>query len=111
VLEEVCYTLLIRSIADDYDKHPTEVIRDNPYVVKEYTDKLMDAMDIISRINGITMLEVQKDITMEMVNEMKYGILPRDALYLAIMKQEDIVDLASYDSDFDRASNITRWGI
>ncbi len=32
-----------------------------------------------------------------------------DALHLAIMKKENITDIATYDSDFEKVKGIRRW--
>ncbi|MCL7475839.1 MAG: type II toxin-antitoxin system VapC family toxin [ANME-2 cluster archaeon] len=111
VIEEVVYILLIRSIADDFDKHPTKIIRDNPEVVRKYTNKLHKAITIIFSMGNLSILETPVELFFSMVENMEYGLLTRDALYLAVMDQNNIKNIASFDSDFDRVDKNMRWGV
>ncbi|MCL7414922.1 MAG: type II toxin-antitoxin system VapC family toxin [ANME-2 cluster archaeon] len=111
VIEEVLYILLIRSIADDFNNHPIEVIRDNPQVVRKYTDKLHKAITIIFSMGNLSVLDTPVELFFSMVEKMEHGLLTRDALYLAVMDQNNIQNIASFDSDFDRVDQIMRWGI
>jgi len=111
VIEEVAYILLIRSIADDFNNHPIKVIRDNPEVVRKYTDKLHKAITIIFSMGNLSVLDTPAELFFSMVEKMQHGLLTRDALYLAVMDQNNIQNIASFDSDFDRVDQIMRWGI
>ena len=46
-----------------------------------------------------------------MIDGMQHGLLTRDALYLAVMDQNQIQNIASFDTDFDRVEYIMWWGI
>ncbi|KAF5412716.1 MAG: hypothetical protein C5S43_01435 [Candidatus Methanocomedens sp.] len=111
MIEEVAYILLIRSIADDFNNHPIKVIRDNPEVVRKYTDKLHKAITIIFSMGNLSVLDTPAELFFSMVEKMQHGLLTRDALYLAVMDQNNIQNIASFDSDFDRVDQIMRWGI
>ena len=39
----------------------------------------------------------------------QFGLLSGDALIVAVMREHGLVNLVSYDSDFDRVSGITRY--
>jgi len=110
VIEEIAYFLLTRSIADDFNNHPIEVIRDNPEVVRKYTDKLHKAITIIFSMNNISVLDTPAELIFSMVKKMQPDLLTWDALYLAVMGQNNIQNIASFDSDFDRFDQIMRWG-
>ena len=110
VLEEVAYTLLIRSVSDDFDQHPIEVIRDTPEIIAKYSDRLHYAINIILSIDNLTFLDTSVEQLYSMTLEMRHGLLTRDALYLAAIKENNIENIASYDRDFDRVDSIVRWG-
>lgn len=38
-----------------------------------------------------------------------YNLLPNDALHLAVMRRMQIVNIATRDSDFERADEIVVW--
>ena len=111
MIEEILYILLIRSINDDFNEHPTEIIRENPNVIKKYTNKLHHAITIIFSMDNLTILDTFTESFFSMINRMEYGLLTRDALYLVTMDQNNIQNIASFDSDFDQGDYITRWGI
>ena len=111
MIEEVAYILLIRSIADDFNNHPIEVIRDNPEVVRKYTDKLHKAITITFSMDNISVLDTPAELFFSMVEKMQHGLLTRDALYQAVMGQNNIQNIASFDSDFDRVDQIMRSSI
>ena len=111
VIEEILYILLIRSINDDFNEHPTEIIRENPHVIKKYTNKLHHAITIIFSMDNLTILDTFTESFFSMINRMEYGLLTRDALYLVTMDQNNIQNIASFDSDFDQVDYIIRWGI
>lgn len=111
VIEEVAYILLIRAIADDFSNHPIEVIRENPEVVGKYTDRLHKAINIIFSMDNLTVLDTPAELFYSMIDGMQHGLLTRDALYLAVMDQNHIQNIASFDSDFDRVGYIMRSGL
>ena len=111
VIEETAYILLIRAIADDFNNHPIEVIRENPGVVRKYTDRLHKAINNIFSMDNLTVLDTPAELFYSMIDGMQHGLLTRDALYLAVMDQNHIQNIASFDTDFDRVEHITRWGI
>lgn len=111
VIEKVAYILLIRSIADDFNNHPIEIIRENPEVVRKYTDKLHKAISVIFSMDNLTIRDTPAELLYSMIDGMQYGLLTWDALYLGVMEQNNIQNIASFDSDFDRVDHIVRWGI
>jgi predicted nucleic acid-binding protein len=60
---------------------------------------------------GVTVLHVTSDhILLAADLSRKHGLLSGDALVLAMMQSNAIVNLASGDSDFDRVPGIVRFG-
>ncbi|HJH32692.1 MAG TPA: PIN domain-containing protein [Methanosarcinaceae archaeon] len=110
VLEEVAYALLIRSVSDDFDQHPIEVIRETPEVIGKYSDRLHYAINIILSMDNLAFLDTPVEQLYSMTLEMRHGLLTRNALYLAAIKENNIKNIASYDGDFDRVDSIVRWG-
>jgi predicted nucleic acid-binding protein len=48
------------------------------------------------------------DFSRMLENIETYGLLPRDALHLALMQRLNLTTIASDDTDFDRVSTVTR---
>jgi predicted nucleic acid-binding protein len=64
--------------------------------------------DIYATLN-LTVKEVGSDIPLEALEFIEdYGLKPRDAFHLAVMKSFNIKEIASDDSDFDRVEWVRR---
>ena len=81
-------------------KHP-EVIKTLAPEVNRITENILRLSDII----GVGPEDIQR-LTYLMET---YGLLPRDALHIAVMQRCGLTDIASSDADFDRVVSITRY--
>ncbi len=58
---------------------------------------------------GIELVGVERDAALSMMENIeRYGLLPRDALHVAVMERLGVGIIASDDTDFDRVPLISR---
>jgi len=111
VLDEFIYKMLLKLIEVDYRENPIEVLRREKFdVVKKYSELVSSLLGEILSIRNLKILPVtREDILLASIILCRVGLLPRDAVHLAIMRKNDIRALASIDSDFDVVKEITRY--
>jgi len=105
VLNEVVHKLMLAEVANirnlDSDRKSLRLIRRNPDVITGLSQTWSDYSDI--KEYPITIKEIDEkamDLAVEFCEE--YRLLTSDATHIAIMKQNNITNLASNDSDFER---------
>jgi len=105
VLNEVVYKLMLAEVANihnlDSDRKALRLIRRNPDVITDLSQTWGDYSDI--KEYPITIKKIDEkamDLAVEFCEE--YKLLTSDATHIAIMKQNNITNLASNDSDFER---------
>ena len=62
----------------------------------------------ILRIDNLSILDINKLTCEYALGYMEQGLDPSDAFHAALMKQNGIKTLCSYDKDFDKIKEITR---
>ncbi len=74
-------------------------------------EKLLLATNNVFRFRNFKLLPTvltEKDLLSNIELMFKFGLRSRDALIASIMKKEGIKKIASFDTDFDKVSSITR---
>ena len=65
-------------------------------------------LEIVLAIENLEILPVKTEHLQAPAHIMeKYPLLPRDAIHPAVMRENNIQDTASADTDFDTTNNIT----
>jgi predicted nucleic acid-binding protein len=84
-------------------------LRRHPFEVQQL-HRFRQAIDEILEI-GVQILPVSAEHVL-LAGDLSrtYGLLSGDALVLAMMRNQGVTNLASSDADFDRISEITRYG-
>ena len=60
--------------------------------------------------SGLQLLPITpQQVSAATVISQQFGLLSGDALIVAVMREHGLVDLASYDADFDRVPGLTRY--
>lgn len=67
-------------------------------------------MSWLRSFSKLRFILISEKVSWTFINEMEYGIFPRDAIHVATMREVGIKEIATYDDDFDRVPNIIRWG-
>lgn len=89
-----------KGIAQRLRKHPAEV---------QQLTRARQAADEIALV-GLDVVSVSKDqVSLAIDISRQTGLLSGDALVIAVMQDQGLVNLASNDSDFDRMTGITRF--
>jgi len=111
VLDEFIYKILLKLIEVDYGENPVEVFRREKFnVVKKYSGLVNGFLGEILSIRNLEILPVTRDdILFAFMILCEVGLLPRDAMHLAVMHRNNISALASMDPDFDVIKGITRY--
>jgi predicted nucleic acid-binding protein len=103
-LDEVVFVLLQELVAKppySVSRSRSQYLQNHPAVVKalmEQLDPLVEALFDLIRWEPVTLADMR-----QMRREMSAtGILPRDAIHLAVMKRLELTAIASDDEGFDR---------
>jgi predicted nucleic acid-binding protein len=108
-LDELAYVVLMRLIEKKYKKHPADVIRSNPSVILQFSDKIEKMFDVIFSINNLEIKEVSsEDMKVLPLLMRRYLLLPRDCVHVQTMRKFNCKLILSTDEDFDRVDGITR---
>lgn len=109
VLNEVFHKLMISEIVEKFGvqaKAASGLFKQRPEIIRELSD-LWAEMDIIKSVN-ITILNGQ--IFPEFVDlSKKYRLLAMDSAHIAVMRQNDLTNLATNDADFGRVAELKIW--
>lgn len=110
VVDELFYRLLLARIRDQGGQHPLTVLRQDPAgLVKRYAPPIHKAIETLLRLPNVYLVGVETgDVYRLFHNATQYGLLPRDALHVAIMERLNIRAIASDDRDFDRVQGLQR---
>jgi predicted nucleic acid-binding protein len=110
-LDEVIFVLLQELVAREpyhITQSRSQYLRDHPEVVKE----LMTQVDLLAEaLHDLVILEPVTAADMEQMREemRASGILPRDAIHLAVMKRLGLTAIASDNEGFDNRQDINRY--
>jgi predicted nucleic acid-binding protein len=110
-LDEVAFVLLQEMLVrEPYNitRSRSQYLRDHPDVVRvlmEQIDPLVEAICDLVTLESVTAADID-----QMRQEMQAsGILPRDAIHLAVMKRLGLTAVASDDAGFDNRQDITHF--
>lgn len=108
-VDEVAFVLLQDLVSQEphrITRNRSHYLRSHPEVVRA----LMPSVDAgIERVLQVVSLEpvLPEDVATMRQEMLAIGLLPRDALHLAVMRRLGIPAIASDDNDFDRHPDIT----
>lgn len=107
--DELFYTLLMRLIEKKYSKHPSQVIRENPTVIKEFSAQLKQVNETLLSFDNLKIIPADKNIVGKIPILMEtHGLLPRDCIHLQTMLNHSENEILTTDSDFDNVQRISR---
>jgi len=109
-IDEVSFVALKAKLEEKYGVTKNQVLylKRNPEVVKALAS---DVNQIVENVLGLaTLTEVSAPDVQQMRLYMEeFGLLPRDAIHLAVVHRLGLTCMASSDSDFDRVPWLTRY--
>jgi predicted nucleic acid-binding protein len=109
-MDEVSFVALKAKLEEKYGVTRNQVLylKRNPEVVKALAS---DVNQIVENVLGlITLVEVNApDVQKMQLYVREFGLLPRDAIHLAVAHRLGLTCIASSDSDFDRVAWLTRY--
>jgi predicted nucleic acid-binding protein len=109
-IDEVSFVALKAKLEEEYGVARSQVLylKRNPEVVKALAS---DVNQIVENVLGLTTLvEVNaQDIQQMRLYVEKVGLLPRDAIHLAVAHRLGLTCMASGDGDFDRVAWLARY--
>lgn len=109
-IDEVAFVALKVKLEEKYRvaKGHVRYLKQHPEVVKALAPEIEDVLDNVRRL--CTIVEVDESDIEQMQEYMKsFGLLPRDAIHLAVVHRMGLTCLASSDGDFDRVSWLSRY--
>lgn len=111
VLNELLHKLIIGEIAEKEDVKPTQVVRR----IKKNKEILQDlkVYETIKDVEDNYNLEIasirREDFVQARKSMKRHLLLSNDALHLAVMGREKIVNVATNDPDFESIKGIKAW--
>jgi predicted nucleic acid-binding protein len=111
VLNELLHKLIIGEIAEKKNINTFKAVS----YIKKNREVLEDlkAYEILEEVEGdynLTIVDIKKaNFSLARKLMEKHHLLSNDALHLAVMKQEGIINLATSDADFDGIKSIKVW--
>jgi len=111
ILNELIHKLIIGEVSEERGIKPFQAIqyiKKNPRVLSSL--KVFEVIEDVESNYNLTIVDVKREhfaLAQKMMQE--YHLLSNDALYLAVMKKENITDIATYDSDFEKVKGIRIW--
>ncbi len=110
VLDELMYKILLRKIEEKHRQNPLIIIEKNFGEIGSNSPYVKEALEIVLGINGLSILGVTREHLEHAPDLMEiFSLLPRDAMHVAVMLANKIMDIASSDNDFERVKDIIRW--
>ena len=109
-MDELFYRLLLGRVRDVEGCNPLNLLRQKgEEVVKSYSPEIRVAIRKLIQLPHLHLEPViMSDIVRMLDNIHAFGLLPRDALHVAVMQRLDIGEVASDDLDFDRVLGVQR---
>lgn len=110
VFDELFYRLLLARIRDSTGGHALETLRaDRIGAIRSHGPAIDRALRQLVLLPHVHLVGMEtSDFSRMLENIETYGLLPRDALHLALIQRLNLITIASDDTDFDRVSTITR---
>lgn len=109
-MDELFYRLLLARVKEVYSQNPLDVIRESAGEAiarcgAEIENALWRLMELPHlRLVGV----VENDVPQMLINVTAFGLLPRDALHVAVIQRLGLSDIATDDVDFDRVPWLQR---
>lgn len=106
VLNELLHKLILGEIAEEHGLGLYQVIdfiKQDPEILVNL--KAYNVMDRVDSTSNLSILQITPpDFTLARKLMKEHFLLSNDALHLAVMKENNLVNLASNDSDFERVN-------
>lgn len=107
VLDEVCYGIIRAGLKDSLGDNWSEIRKQNPAVIVPLLPTIEHIHKQLKQLTFIKHVSINTSTGFQAANNIvKYHLLPRDALHLAIMQLNRIDYIATIDKDFGQAVNI-----
>lgn len=107
VMDEVCFVIIRGGLKDSLGNDWIKIRRENPAVIVPLLPAIKLIHKELKQLPFIKHLSVTASTGyLASNNIVKYYLLPRDALHLAIMQTNNIDHIATLDRDFGDAINI-----
>jgi predicted nucleic acid-binding protein len=110
VFDELFYRLLLARIRDTTGDHALEALRaDRIGAIRSHGPAIDQALCQLVSLPHVHLVGMETSDFFRMLEHIEtYGLLPRDALHLALTQHLNLSTIASDDTDFDRVSTMTR---
>ena len=110
VLDELFYRLLLARIRDQGFGNPLSALRrQTSELVRQHALPVEHAIVGLLNLPNVHLVGVEADDGYRLFQiAREYGLLPRDALHVAIMERLGLTAIASDDTDFDRVERLRR---
>ena len=110
VFDELFYRLLLARIRNASGGHALEALRaDRAGAIRTHGPSIDRALRQLVLLPHVHLVGVEtSDFSRMLENIATFGLLPRDALHIALMQRLNLTAIASDDTDFDRVSTVTR---
>jgi len=109
-IDEIAFVALKVKLEEKYEvsKGHVRYLKQHPEVVKALIPEIEEVLDNVRSL--CTIVEVDESDIEQMQEYMKsLGLLPRDAIHLAVVRRLGLTCIASSDKDFDRVSWLSRY--
>ncbi len=113
VLEEVCFKIIYAEASSILDTKNIWRIRDALKHDKKLKDRCLEKVSFFNRYvlylsnNSLRIVHIDLEDYLNAVEYMeKYGLLPADAIHIAVSKRLDIDTIATFDEDFQILNDI-----
>lgn len=108
-LEELAYIMAMKLLEQKYKKHPHAVLREKPETIKECAGQIRATFTVIYSMDNLEIVGSDKAQMWFITDCMEeHALLPRDAIHMQTMKENNIRHIVSTDNDFDRVQGVER---
>lgn len=104
-IDEIAFVALKVKLEEKYEvtRGHVRYLKQHPEVVKALAPEIGEVLDNVRRL--CTIVEVnESDIERMQEYMVSFGLLPRDAIHLAVARRMGLSCIASSDEDYDRVS-------
>ena len=109
-MDELSYRPLLGRLRDASEGNPLDILRERGEdAVRTYAPEIETALRKLLRLPHLELAPVLPgDVPAMLRNVSAFGLLPRDALHVAVMARLDLDQIATDDRDFDRVPGTER---
>jgi len=109
-VDEVSFVALKVKLEEKLGISSSQVLylKKHPNVVKDLASevgRVIESVFCLSEVIDVNSTDVQQISSLMKT----FGLLPRDAIHLAVLRRSGLTDIASSDADFDRLPDVTRY--